>query len=85
MFLYHFGKNSLLRELCERLVSCASYSTLTHKLINNYNTHDDYKNVSSLTWKRRFHHLQMSICFGGFAMLFLTMKANNNTNDDDKC
>jgi hypothetical protein len=42
-------------------------------------------NVLSLTSMRRFHHLQMSISFGGFAMSFLMLKINNDTNDDNKC
>jgi hypothetical protein len=42
-------------------------------------------NVLSLTLMRRFHHLEMSTSFGGFAMSFFTLKINNDTNDDSKC
>jgi hypothetical protein len=41
-------------------------------------------NVLSLTSMSRFHHLQMFISFGGFAMPFFTLKINNDINDDNK-
>jgi hypothetical protein len=42
-------------------------------------------NVLSLTSMSRFHHLQMFNSFGGFAMPYITLKINNDTNDDSKC
>jgi len=41
-------------------------------------------NVLSLTSMRRFHHLQLSTSFGGFAMFFFMLKINNDTNDGNK-